>query len=266
MKIDHINFLARAAEESLTNLFIAAAEVKNIPIAHCDYYKWIKNPFSIWYSRIFDIKIPEACLSDVFERLIEQIRAGDIPPNLLIGPTTVPKNLADHLLIKNFKIITQQKAMAIDLTQTNQVNLENASNFKLTCCIKRVNNEKDFHQWLQTVEIAFNKARNYELYRQLFLDKKQEMIFYALYKKNTLATTAMLYINNNAIAGIYLVGTLPQYRNKGFGMKITQQVLQDAREMGCKLAVLQASAMGVNIYKKIGFGEYGEITQWELMD
>jgi hypothetical protein len=45
------------------------------------------------------------------------------------------------------------------------------------------------------------------------------MIFNGLYHQDKLVTSTVLYIDDN-VAGIYLVGTLPEFQNHGFGTKI----------------------------------------------
>ncbi|MBU3101858.1 MULTISPECIES: GNAT family N-acetyltransferase [Clostridium] len=65
----------------------------------------------------------------------------------------------------------------------------------------------------------------------------------------------MLYIKD-AIAGIHLVGTANEFRGKGFETLIAKTALRDAKDLGCKYGVLQASDMGRNVYNNIGFKEY----------
>jgi predicted GNAT family acetyltransferase len=72
----------------------------------------------------------------------------------------------------------------------------------------------------------------------------------------------MLFINKE-IAGVHLVGTLKEFRNKGIGTEITKKAFEYALSKGAKTGVLQASPMGKNMYKKIGFQEYSRISHWE---
>lgn len=67
--------------------------------------------------------------------------------------------------------------------------------------------------------------------------------------------TSLLFVHNNT-AGIYYVSTLPTYRNKGLGLLITLTAMQAAKESGFKNVILQASPLGVNVYKQAGLKEY----------
>ncbi|PKN52341.1 MAG: hypothetical protein CVU55_07360 [Deltaproteobacteria bacterium HGW-Deltaproteobacteria-13] len=69
------------------------------------------------------------------------------------------------------------------------------------------------------------------------------------------AATSLLFTNKSS-AGIYYVSTLPAYRNKGCGLRITQAAMQSAKESGFKDIILQATPMGAKVYPRAGFQEY----------
>ena len=67
--------------------------------------------------------------------------------------------------------------------------------------------------------------------------------------------TSLLFTHNNS-AGIYYVSTLPAFRNKGLGLKITQAAMKAAKESGFKNVILQATPLGATVYIRAGFKEY----------
>jgi ribosomal protein S18 acetylase RimI-like enzyme len=61
------------------------------------------------------------------------------------------------------------------------------------------------------------------------------------------------------VAGIFNVITVPEARGRGVGALVTDAALRVAREMGYRIAVLESSGMGYNVYRRLGFEEYGKI-------
>jgi GNAT superfamily N-acetyltransferase len=60
-------------------------------------------------------------------------------------------------------------------------------------------------------------------------------------------------IRSGAICGVYAVGTQPGARGRGVGTAATWAAVETGREWGCEAVVLQSSAMGLPIYRRMGF-------------
>ena len=67
------------------------------------------------------------------------------------------------------------------------------------------------------------------------------------------------------VAGIHGVTTLPEYRGRGIATAMTYAPLLHAREQGYRVGVLFSSEMAIDIYRKMGFQEYGQgdIYMWQ---
>ena len=63
--------------------------------------------------------------------------------------------------------------------------------------------------------------------------------------------------------GLYNIATRAAFRGRGIGSVLTWQALADSRAAGCDLAVLQAAAAGVGLYRRLGFLPFGEITEYK---
>ena len=58
------------------------------------------------------------------------------------------------------------------------------------------------------------------------------------------------------VAGLYGLGTLPEYRGHGVGTSLMARAIFDASALGFRVAVLQAPPGAVRLYRRLGFETY----------
>ena len=66
------------------------------------------------------------------------------------------------------------------------------------------------------------------------------------------AGAATAFYDNDTI-GIYNVATMEAFRRRGIGAALTAHALREGQAAGARLAVLQASQMGLGVYRSLGF-------------
>ncbi len=93
-------------------------------------------------------------------------------------------------------------------------------------------------------------------------DQSPQKLFLAYLDEKPVATS--LLFTHKDTAGIYYVSTLPQYRNRGYGLKITQAAMQSAKKSGYGDVILQATPLGARVYKRAGFQEYCQAEIYKL--
>ena len=122
-------------------------------------------------------------------------------------------------------------------------------------------------QWIHVAGIGFGLPQEYEAaWHELFAEAVFEQPFWtylALLDDKPVATSQLFL--SAGVAGIYNVTCLPEARGRGIGAAITQAPLLDARTMGYRVAILQASEMGYPVYRRLGFQDYGKLSVylWE---
>lgn len=82
--------------------------------------------------------------------------------------------------------------------------------------------------------------------------------YYIGYIDGKAMASSMVFIEKD-VAGLYYIGTLPDYRKQGIGTAMTRYSLKQAQAQSNGLVVLQATDMGAKIYRHVGFQEYCKI-------
>lgn len=83
------------------------------------------------------------------------------------------------------------------------------------------------------------------------LEMKGLTWYIGTYSGKPVATSTLCI--SDAVAGVYDVCTLPEFRGRGFGSAMTAVAVKEGFAKGCDLAALQSSPVGVPIYFKMGF-------------
>lgn len=83
---------------------------------------------------------------------------------------------------------------------------------------------------------------------------------YVLRRAEGVAATAVAI--RDVAGGVYMVGTAPDWRRKGYGEAVTAVVTNDLLADGLPAVVLQASAMGEPIYARMGYRTFTTYRRW----
>ncbi len=70
---------------------------------------------------------------------------------------------------------------------------------------------------------------------------------------------------NKKIMGLHQISVLPEWRGKGIASAIVNHLLKSAKLAGAHRVILQASPMGLGLYKKLGFTEDFELKSYKLV-
>lgn len=97
----------------------------------------------------------------------------------------------------------------------------------------------------------------------LLLSPGSPFRFFVGYDESGTAVAASEATLDGDVVGLYNICTLASHRRRGYGGALTLAPLLDAREAGCRIAVLQAAPEGVSVYRRLGFREFGTITEYK---
>ncbi|OHX64447.1 GNAT family N-acetyltransferase [Flammeovirga pacifica] len=208
-------------------------------------FKMVWHKASDWPNRVFDIDV---------ENLdqLPSLKNGSIPEGV-----TLDGELDIHLDKDRFEYAFNQINMSVKLA-TTKLSDEDDENIIL------VKNKKDAESFAKTASASFKYNVSSEVIFNMTLS---ENIRAFIYKENELILgCGILFFDSLNNAGFHMIGTIDEARGKGIGKKMTLKLLLEAKKENKNLAVLHASQLGLPIYKKYGFEEFGEIKTYRILN
>ncbi|MHA2283811.1 MAG: GNAT family N-acetyltransferase [Promethearchaeota archaeon] len=243
-------------EKNLDDFYIKASTHSNFSSHIEKKISWVLAKEAGWPEGVFKAEFENLNVEEEISTVVKLIQEGKAPNGWTVGPLTTPKNLGSILERFGFSNVYHQAGMALELEDiTNQEITENGLEIEI------VKDKDHLRQWIDVVSTVFGIQIDFELLNYLFFEP--EARFYIGNFESKPVTSLMLYISSG-VAGLHAVSTLKEYRGRGFGLAISIMALLDAFKMGYKVGVLQASALGENLYRKLGFRKFCDIISYEL--
>jgi GNAT superfamily N-acetyltransferase len=175
-----------------------------------------------------------------------------VPVMWWVGPNSRPADLAVRLELHGLALARTMAGMAIDLEALDP----RAANV-VGLRIERVRGVDMQRLWAHCLgegsgfgEAAVRALA--ELEPLLFdADYARKPRYIGFLSGRPVATSVL--VPAAGLAGIYAVSTTPDARGRGIGAAMTVAPLLEARAQGCRLGILQATAMGHPVYRRLGF-------------
>lgn len=243
-------------EKNLDDFYTKSSEHPNFTSQIENKISWVFAKSVDWPNCIFRANLKNLNIDNEINYIKELIRKGKAPNGWTVGPLTIPKNLGNILEKNGFSNVYQQAGMAIEIK-----NLKDKSIDRNDLIIEKVDNETSLNQWSKIVSLVFGLNVDFDFLK--FICLQEQVQFYLGKFEGNSVSTLMLYLSSG-VAGLHAVSTLPNYRNKGFGLTISHDALIDAFNMGYRVGVLQASSLGERVYRKLGFQKYCDIISYSL--
>jgi len=183
-----------------------------------------------------------------------------------VEPDMQPSTLGQELAAKGLTYSPGMPGMAVDL-QNLKEDLPKPSEL----IIETVQDKATLGKWVKPGLIGFGNSdvqvRNicFDIFDQLGYELPLRLYVASL--NGEPVATSQLFLGAG-VAGVYWVATVPEARKKGIGAAVSLAPLLDARSMGYRIGVLQASPMGEPIYRRLGFQNYERLGNyiWENND
>ncbi len=187
-----------------------------------------------------------------FAGLQSKIAEQGVPALWWIGPQSKPDNIGSLLEQLGVQRACEVPGMAIDLAVIDDPP-ETLSNFT----IQKVSGAEMQSRWAQLAGVGtgFPDAVSEAMARleATLTDPQYQAQHRYIGSLNDTPVATSALVLDSGVAGIYAVATIPEVRRKGIGRIMTVVPLLEARRLGYRVGILQASSMGYPIYQKIGF-------------
>lgn len=169
-----------------------------------------------------------------------------------LEPGAQPARLAKRLEARGF-IQGGGGHMAVDLQQLDEgmVSVDGLA-------IERVTSAEGLQVWMDTALAGFGvplaeSAGSQDMYLPLGFDLPFR---YYLGRWNGRPVATSQFFLAEGVAGLYCVATLKEARRRGIGAAMSTTAMLEARDLGYRIGILQASAMGAPVYQRMGFFEH----------
>lgn len=211
----------------------------------------IPYPF---FNGVADAHLTAASAAQAIAEASAYFAARQSPWAWSIGPSTEPANLSDVLLAAGFAEDDPEPAMGMDLEKLTL--FPSPSGLR----IERVRTPELLAVWQRTAVEGFGMPSEASaIFARTTpttnLADDAPMRQYLGWAGDVPVATCLLVLAAG-VAGIYTVSTIGRMRGRGIGAAMTVAALREAREMGYRVGILQASAMGYSVYERLGFREH----------
>jgi GNAT superfamily N-acetyltransferase len=214
-----------------------------------------KVPFPLFNHVYFTRLSQQEDVDARIEEVRQHFAAHQVPFMWSVGPFSRPSALGSHLESHGLRRVEELPGMALDLTA-----LSEDIPFPSELAIERVSNAEVLREFVEVMRVGFEMPEFtvdalLEGFSAVGLAEESPWRNYAGRLDGEVVTTASLAIGSG-VAGIYNVATLPKVRRRGFGAAMTLAALREARELGYRIGILQSSAVGLGVYRRLGFEQY----------
>lgn len=255
-------FISLLIEQNCTELRGLFSQIRGARLFGEPGLLWVDSgiSYSPWNSVIWSRLAPRQARSKLREIKVH-FQERKVPFCWWTGPSTLPKNLKNMLLENGFNHSEDSPGMAIGLSGNN-IKFQQSNELK----INPVRRMEELKELVKIIKICYQMPEESEipllnLFEDLGLTGDVPLFHYLGFYREKPVAVASLF-PTAGVGGIHFVGTLPEFRGRGFGREITLFAMRQAQLAGFSWAVLRASKMGESIYRRIGFKKYCNLSMF----
>ena len=252
-------FVRTSIKENWKNYHYCLGRAPSVELSIGKYLTWlITNMPDHFMNLVVCTDVPGEGIDDLVRDALDHFRSLNIRKLSWLADEGVPatelrKSLLDQGLSFAESFATE---MAIDVNELRDA--PEAAGLE----IGLVDDEDSLRKWIHVASVGFGVPAEaeeiwFEFYNYAACDSPFHT-YLALLNGRPVATSQLF--TSAGVAGIYSVSCLPDARGQGIGAAITHRALLDARRMEYRVGILQASLIGYNVYRRLGFEDHGSLS------
>lgn len=243
-----------------------------ISLGHSPEAELFFGPYLTWFlsgvpdpflNVVLCTQLPHEGAGEIIDETLAHFRSRDVKRLSWWAETDTPRMDLDRLLVpRGLTFKEGGTGMAVDLME-----LHEELSIPAGLTIKLVQDKAALKQWIHVASIGFGIPENGERrFLGLFADLGYESpvrSYLAIWNGQPVGTSQLFL--SAGVAGIYNVTCTPEARHQGIGTALTLTALREARILGYRISILQASHLGYTVYRRLGFQDFGKLNtyQWE---
>lgn len=217
---------------------------------------------SPWLNYVLSADFTGGAIDKKIDEALDHFRERGVPMTWWIGPSSRPHDLGEALIRHGLTAAGRMSAMVLDLKSTTQGEGKIPEDFEVI----RVCETAELESYLRVFSQGFAigdelmEGLKQAFFEMSFAEGNPQRHFLGLYKGLPVGTSSLRV--DKGVAGVYHVATIPDARGMGIGSAMTRVALDEAREVGYRHVVLQASQDVAEFYSKMGFKRHFDIEQF----
>jgi hypothetical protein len=169
----------------------------------------------------------------------------------------VPAEVDAYLTGQGFMAHGVLPAMGVDIASLKPTELPEGYD------LVRVSDGSDGEEWVRQFAVGYELPLGVaQCFAPVALHASASpaaaMQFFAIRRNGSIVCTSVCYLDQG-LAGVYCVSTIPEERRKGLGAHATAEPLRRAAGLGYRVGVLQSSEAGHDMYRSLGFADFGGV-------
>jgi len=249
--------LVRRCLHNRENLFDLLGRTSAKETGFGEWYRYVRTrgDTAIWPNRVYGLAAPPASPEPQAARLAEDMRTGKLPPEVCVEQIGALPRWNAAMEAAGLRLRLDFPSMAVAVNDCRHKNAVT----HLDPILKPVRSEADLQAWASLIALGWwnggegHTQRLMEAMRS-FLSGDGSTSLWLAEVNGAPVATGMLHISGD-VAGVYLIFVNEAHRNHGLGGYMTAQMVKLGEQRDCRRAILQATAQGEPVYRRLGFAE-----------